>query len=442
MLSDLEIERAIESLEASTAAIETQCRALESQKTYLEQLASRNKASSPRQHLENREQQDKKFARDRAQSALEADEMAQTLTARLQLATKQVESSKKKAPTNVERLLEKDDRLLGGLQKVVPRLSDVADQSDSSEEIEELCSMLTSLATKEIHAQLDATYASTILKNSASVDEFRGGPLSEQQVKQRETLRAELEELGGEIESLVAIAIDNHYRKPLKRSMQTARTDSLNQKQQWWEYTVDTLQYMAARMDILNEHVQHIHGHNAALRTISGALQEMTKTPLRTAEQGGAPAISRQSSAKGLKPLRLVQANISDQDPTLLLLRQLEVRVADGSGPSGLAEVLSRTLKERRDKLQNLNDTTGNLITEAVSNSLAKTDNDVQEVLSAAYAHSSFNSIKLVDPDVQKALDRLEVATQSTGDEMRELDIDALTRKLKEKQAEAVARMA
>jgi hypothetical protein len=437
--SDLEIEAALSSLEASTAAIEKQCRALETQKSFLKQLSTDKQTASPEPDESVRTLQQKKFTRDQAQASLEADELSQALSSKLQSVTKQVETASGRASSHVERILEKDDRLLGGLQKLVPRLSTSAEPDDAAEEVENLCSTLASFTVREIHARLDAAYKNTIAKHSGLGNGSMEGSLSEQQSRQRETLQAELDELGGEIEGLVTIAIDNHYRKPLRQSMFAAHTENQNQKAQWGEYTVMTLQYLAARLEILDEHVQQVQGHSAALQTITDALREITKSARRDTEGAGGPD---KAMARGLKPLRLVQANLSEsQDPTFQLLRQLDVRVMDVTSATTVSEVLAPTLDERREKLALLSGNVEETIADTVIRSLAKTDAHVHDILTAVYAPTKYRSIQLVDGTLQSALDRFEMETETVGNVMRELNFDTITHTVKTKQANLIAQL-
>jgi uncharacterized protein YoxC len=445
--SDLEIEAALSSLEASTAAIEKQCRALEVQKSFLKKLATDDRTTPLDSDDSPRAQQQKKFAKDQAQASLEADELSQALNSKLQSVSKQVETASGRASSHVERILEKDDRLLGGLQKLVPRLASTAEPDDAVEEVENLCSTLATFTVREIHARLDAAYKSTIAKYSGLSNGSLEGSLSEQQLKQRDTLQAELDELGGEIEGLVTIAIDNHYRKPLRQSMLAAHAENQNQKSQWGEYTVMSLQYLAARLEILDEHIQQVQGHSAALQTLTDALREITKSARRDTESAGGGANGNgngmdKATAKGLKPLRLVQANLSESsDPTFQLLRQLDVRVMDMTSASTITEILSPALDERREKLALLSRTTEESLSEIITRSIAKGDGHVHDLLKAVYAPTKYRSVKLVDEEIDAAMDRLEEQTQVTGDEMRVLDFEGIVGDVKGRQEVLIGRL-
>ncbi|KAF2217471.1 hypothetical protein CERZMDRAFT_31337 [Cercospora zeae-maydis SCOH1-5] len=440
-LHDDEFEAAIDSLEASTAAIERQCQMLEQQKVALQKLKSHS-GDHDAEFLA-REKRHQKFTREKAQLDLEVDELSVGTNDRLRMSMKQTDAAVGSLDGSVNRLLEKDDRLLDGLQKLLPKLADASLEKDEAAKAEQLCSKLTEMSVQSIQARLDSTYRQTLLQYN-----YRGSPtipLTDQQMKQRETLQAELEELSSEIEGLVTIVIDSQYGKSLKNGMQSARAEGQAQKAKLAEYTVAALVYLTSRLDAITGHVQHLHAHGAALRSVSKTLEEMTAV-----EQAKSGALSptspvrgeRHTPAKGLKPLRLVQANLSDaQDPAAHFLREHDIRVADPMDTAKLLESLDTTVQEKQDKLNTLRKTTEDNITDAIVHSMAKSDSNLHDLLSAVYAHSGYGKVQLIDHRVQAELDKLENETQRIGDAMRELDIDGITRDVKRKQERALQKL-
>ncbi|CAK1363178.1 unnamed protein product [Cercospora beticola] len=440
-LHDDEFEAAIDSLEASTAAIERQCQMLEQQKVALQKLKSQS-GNHDAEFLA-REKRHQKLAREKAQLDLEVDELSVGTKDRLRTSMKQTDAAIGSLDGSVNRLLEKDDRLLDGLQKLLPKLADTSLDKDEAAEVEQLCSKLTDLSVQSIQARLDSTYRQNLLQYSR-----RGsltGTLTEPQIKQRETLHAELEELSSEIEGLVTIVIDSQYRKSLKTGMLSARAEGQAQKAKLAEYTVSALVYLTSRLDAISGHIQHLHSHGAALRSVSKTLEETT-----VSEQAKSGAFSptspiggeRHTPAKGLKPLRLVQANMSDaQDPAIPFLREHDIRVADPIDNAKLLGSLDTTVREKQEKLTTLRKTTEETITEAVVQSVAKSESNLHDLLNAVYAHSEHGKVQLIDNRIQAELDKLEHETQRIGDEMRELDVDAIARDVKRKQEQALRKL-
>lgn len=449
-LDDDELEAAIDSLEASTAAIDRQCQIMEQQKVALQKLKSQNTHSDSSFLAQEKRLQ--KYTREKAQLDFEIDELSATTKDRLRTCMKQTDATTGSLDASLNRLLEKDDRLIDGLQKLLPKLADTALDRDETQEVEQLCATLTDLSVSSIRSRLDSTYRQTLLEYTRR-QKSTSMTLTDQQTKQRETLRAELEELGGEIEGLVTIVIDNQYRKSLKSGLTSARSEGHAQKAKWAEYTVTALVYLKDRLDAISGHVQHLHAHRAALRSISRTLEEaiaVTEQARPGAVNNNTPSTptnrDRQNAAKGLKPLRLVQANISEtQDPVISFLHEHNIRVGGGGEPSAdlskLTPILDAAISNQTATLDALQKTTEETITTSILQSLAKSDADLHALLSAVYASSPYGEVKLIDAQTQVALEELEHQTQCIGDEMRELDIEGIARAVKKKQEEALKNM-
>ena len=112
---------------------------------------------SPDHHLPKAQPQNK-LARDKAQLDLELGEMSNALHERLRSSITQAETSSTSLPSKIERLLEKDDRLLDGLQKIVPKLQDQDGNSEDLDQVEKLCHAFTILEGRAIRAQISDTY--------------------------------------------------------------------------------------------------------------------------------------------------------------------------------------------------------------------------------------------------------------------------------------------
>lgn len=450
-LDDDELEAAIDSLEASTAAIDRQCQIMEQQKVALQKLKSQNTHSDSSFLAQEKRLQ--KYTREKAQLDFEIDELSATTKDRLRTCMKQTDATTGSLDASLNRLLEKDDRLIDGLQKLLPKLADTALDRDETQEVEQLCATLTDLSVSSIRSRLDSTYRQTLLEYTRR-QKSPSTTLTDQQAKQSATLRAELEELGGEIEGLVTIVIDNQYRKSLKSDLTSARSEGHAQKAKWAEYTVTALVYLKDRLDAISGHVQHLHAHRAALRSISRTLEEaiaVTEQARPGAVNNNTPSTptnrDRQNAAKGLKPLRLVQANISEtQDPVISFLHEHNIRVGGGEPAaaadlSKLTPLLDAAISNQTATLDALQKTTEETMTTSILQSLAKSDADLHALLSAVYASSPYGEIKLIDAQTQVALEELEHQTQCIGDEMRELDIEGIARAVKRKQEEALKNM-
>lgn len=431
---DEDFEAAISSLEASTASIEQQCKLLETQKKALQAIQARNASS---QHESLKAQRSSKFTRERAQAEFEASELASSLQTRIEQSVKQSENATEGIQSTVERLLEKDDRLLDGLQKVLPQLSDAAIGSGSSDEVDGLCKALITYTSAEINARIDAAFRSTTQANDHQTNGHVNGTRTPSTTSsQGESLRAELEELCREIDGLSTMAVDNQYRNPISRSLQTAKSESNDDKAQWMRYMGDALQYLIRRLESLEDGTLKLRSQNSALRTVSTALDSVLA--MKIERKPSFQALSQspsKASQKGLKPLRLVQANLSEsQDPAAQLLRHLDVRVADSRDSAQLAESLDAAVVDKTNKLAALSTRTEGAITDQISRSIAKAAANCSALRSGVYAYSPYETINLVSGNITAGIDNLEQKTQSLSEEMRQLDIDRIGGIVREKQ--------
>ena len=420
-LSDEEFEHAISSLESSTAAIDAQCQIMEAQKRALLDFKARNKTSDDRAARFDSLKPQHKLARDKAQLDLEIGQISSALHERLRSSMAQAENASTSLPSKVERLLEKDDRLLDGLQKIVPKLQGNESDSQGLDQVEKLCHAFTVLEAKAIRTQIDATYKRNL---PGSITNGHASPNDQE----HQAVRAELAELSSEIDGLLTLVAENYYRAPITKRLGSARTESHGEAARWSEYLGSTLHYLASRLESLNEHFQHLHAHRAALAAVSQTLDKTLAAPSAKSQDAPQTPTSKFAQAqKGLKPLRLVQANLPEApDASAQLLRHLDIRQPDTADVAKLSQNLHNVKLERHDKLTTFASNTDESLTKLLGESLNRADVDARDLLSAVFAHSQYGERRLVDEDVQRELDVLEGRTQTVGEQMRHLDVDGL----------------
>jgi hypothetical protein len=432
-LSDEEFEQAISSLESSTAAIDAQCQIMEAQKRALLDFKARNKTGDDRFTRSETSKPQQKLARDKAQLDLELGQLSSALHERLRSSMAQAESASTSLPSKVERLLEKDDRLLDGLQKVIPKLQTSSPDRETLAQISHLCQTFTLLEGKAIRSQINATY-NRHLPTSSNPSQ---SPTTSSNSLDREhqSVRAELAELSLEIDSLTSLVAETHYRAPITSRLSSARSEALYEAARWSEHLCSTLSYLTARLESLDEHFQHVHAHRAALAAVSQTFDKTLTAPpaKKSTGEGGAPQTSTSRFAqaqRGLKPLRLVQANLPEApDASAQLLRLLDIRPPSPSSTSNLtnlSQTLYNTLLTRRDKLAAFTSSTDESLTRLLGESLGRADVDARDLLGAVFSHSPYGERKLVDGEVQRELDVLEGRTQGVGEKRRGLDVDGV----------------
>ncbi|KAK3705652.1 hypothetical protein LTR37_013260 [Vermiconidia calcicola] len=431
-LVDEDFEAAITSLEASTISIEKRCKLLEAQKKALHVIQARN--GPVRTVGRSEDARSNKLARGRAQIEFEATELADSIQSRVERSLKQAERATSSVQPLVETVLDKDDRLLDGLEKVLMQLSSSMTESEGSAEVDRLCQALTTLSSEEIHARIDSTYHTAAKAHSSHANGTHQSP-SRNLWAQHESLRMELENLCREIDGLSSMAVDTQFRSPLSKALHAADSDSAVQKTTWIEYLSITLQYLTDRLGAMNDGSQQLRAQSHALKsilaTLGGILAADTKKQISQASTRSPTKPSQQ----GLKPLRLVQANLSDShDPAAQLLRQLDVRPAGPGDTAQLAGSLLSWTRERNVKLLSLADSSADSVAEQIAQSLAKVDEDLQALISRTFAYSNSRKVHLASKGITDGIESLEYRTQETGNEMRELNAQDVSQAIIEKQ--------
>lgn len=371
-----------------------------------------------------------RISRERSQLEYQSNELADTLQAKFRSSIKPSESSSNSIQPNVERVLEKDDRLLDGLEKVLPHLSTGNEDSTDTEETERLCQALKLLTNADIRARMDAAYLDGAHVRASHVNGVHGKASREAQ--QLASLNAELDELCREIDGLSTMAVENQYRSPIMDAKGAAKANAEVGRASWAEYLNSAIQYSTSRMEHLLDQLEDQQAHTSATKAMSAALEEVLAA---SADKQGDPQRATRSPTKskqkGLKPLRLVQANLSDaQDPASQLLRQLDVRISGKLDET----TLSKASAERVRKLQVLQQNTERGVSDHIAQSLAGADADVQQLLAAVFAHSQYGTIHLESEGVRDGVAGLEAQTQDLSDRMRHLDLDAIVKASQAKQ--------
>lgn len=420
-LKDADFESAIVSLEQSTAAIEEQCRLLEAQKQALAEFRTHNERKTPAEPATV--DQRTKLTREKARLEFDVSEMSDFLQSQLQASAKQADVAVAGMTSGIDRMLEKDDRLLDGLQKLFPRIADTGSNGNEARDVERLCQTLTVLLAQDIRTRIDTAY------KAAAQD--GANDMSDKQRRQRDGLAAELEELAADVDSLASMAVDSRYRTPLSRDLAASKSDAENEKYKWAEYVTSTLIYLTARLEALSDHCQQLHAHQRAVQHVSATLQAMQAAANKRNKHSRTE--STKSNVKGLKPLRLVQANLSEsQDPAAALLRHLDIRSADLSDQNRLAEVLEDAQQQAQVRFDEQSERTERAISHNLGQSLNKADASLRALTSRLFSNvAADGTVELVDPAIKIDLDALEQTTDLLSEKMRQIDLETIIQDVK-----------
>lgn len=404
---------------------------LENQKRALEEIRARNSASD----VHSRSQSEAKQARESAELAVESDEVRNSLQSRLRASIRQTDGVLDTISTSIQKLLEKDDRLLDGLEKVLPQLEAGSD-ADSAAEVERLCQMLTTLRIAQIREDLDLAFAESASKRDTKKRTSVGQEDDTSRLQQRDSLRRELEDLCREIDGLATMSVDSEFRLPISRALRGAQATAADERSSWMSFTGSTLNHLMARLQAATDTSGQLQAHASALRSVRSSFETVTKSSAVGHQTTSRDVSPMKASQHGLKPLRLVQANLTEsRDPVSQLLRGLDVRLPDSSlGTIPTIDIVQVALRESSSSLKTMTSSTENTIHQIISASLAKPTADIQHLMTAVFANSPYGSVKLVDQDLTEGIDDLEKKTQDLTEEMRSLDVEAIANAIRQKQ--------
>jgi hypothetical protein len=232
-MQETDFENAINTLEASTAAIEKQTAILEAQRNALRKLQAINQ--EPVSTISESDEKKSSQARTKAQLDLETNELTEVIQQRVVATRRHAESSLNLLKTSSQRQLDKDDRLLDGLQKVVFKLAPLESSETKLPDFNLLSNALVKLEGKLIKDRTNATYIQTLNSLAGETDGFEHDD-NAQAAQEAYALAEELESLITEVDSVLEMTISRRYRAPIVNALKLSDTQAQLEQQSWLEY--------------------------------------------------------------------------------------------------------------------------------------------------------------------------------------------------------------
>ena len=426
-IDDSEFESAVSSLNTTTSLIKQECERLKAQTLALRKIrstCSRRASSAVRASAFK-----SKLARERARLEHDCDEITESLQLRTRMASRQAADTVSNDHSNIARLLDKDDRFLAGLEKAFPQLlydsEGISPAQAPAQDVNQLCHALIISTNAEIRARIDTAYTSASDSCVAQVNGSGKQKYADTSQQLRESLQTELAELCQEVHGLSSMAVDSRYRNPITLASRIANSELRRDKTAWCEYLHTMLQYLISRSDLLSQRFLDLQGRKIVLQSVRNALQEVVEMhaekDLSDLRQSSLPNKQLQ---KGLKPLRLVQANLSEhQDPTTQFLRSLDARISEDF----LAANDGSTHMAIRSKADDTVACTQKA-PDPVAGSISRLRSDVQAIKLAVYMLSRYGSVHLESDAVQVGTQRLDDRIKDLSDRLRDLSTGNITK--------------
>lgn len=232
-MQEPDFESAIDSLEASTAAIEKQTVILEAQRDALRKLQHLNK--EPSSTVSDSDEKRSSQARAKAQLDLETKELTESIQQRVSVTRRHADSSLNLLKTSSLRQLDKDDRLLDGLQKVMFKLAPLESSEKRLPDFNALSRALVKLESKIIKDRTNATYLEALDSLANETDDFEHKSTA-QAAHEAYALAEELESLITEVDSVVDMTISRRYQAPIMNALKLSDAQAQLEQQSWLEY--------------------------------------------------------------------------------------------------------------------------------------------------------------------------------------------------------------
>ncbi|KAJ5368798.1 uncharacterized protein N7496_008558 [Penicillium cataractarum] len=414
-----DIRSAIESLEASTAAIQKQTETLSFQcETLKKQLRQKDNWEQDRSRDIARLR--KKHEAGRQTTTIAANDLSDELEASFRGATEKTGAENKRILSSLSTRLKQDDKVLAELETLISGIKSNGNDAATVKRAGQLSSMLADYNAEEIHYRLDRLYLETILS---------GPPKASQTITEDQNIAAlqdELESLYPEIEILAEMSTKQQFHEPILREIQNQHTQLRAASEEKLERALDVLIDMTTSKQTLTQHLHERESSCELLEQLATLYQSEVGNPLVTQPPSRRESLRRRSMQAGLllAPPRTNPTPLPEQPALESLLRRIGVspesvirpRAEDG-GAQGLHEKriqLSETLRALEMAVD------APLVTR-----LAPADSALHLLGSGLHANSQYE-VSLRDLELERALAALEGELGELQRGVRGLDLDVL----------------
>ncbi|KAJ4359991.1 uncharacterized protein N0V89_000550 [Didymosphaeria variabile] len=400
---DREVASAILSLQTSTAAIEEQCRVLETQKDALMKLKALDRPNWDVEH--QRSEKRRKEHQEKARLDVTVNDVSTTISEQLADIQRDIDAVKSTLKSYLTERLASDDQILSRLPGIVSQIVTEPEVGEDEKSIEQWCKAIISYRTAEIKAKVDTVYLTSLTDYS-----FESLPTtSEEELEERKAaLKAELEDLHTEIASVAEMVVDHELRKPMMDMRSRKERDTIQARSAWLNYVVTTLDYMAKRLDTVNDHTRNVDEFQQAFAHIS---QAAAKRMLDTSKDVSRPEIRRTKSGRNsiFSPaLKLKPTKALDLPPALQdALRHASISFNQDS-IEALQESLTKVQLERSKKLQDHYSCATTSTQAELADRLSIANADLRSIFGPLYKHTPFQQVNLMDTKLEKELEEMD----------------------------------
>ncbi|KAK2733844.1 hypothetical protein CKAH01_08258 [Colletotrichum kahawae] len=423
-LSEREIQKAIDELNRSTAAIVKQTETLKQQQDALAKLVKTNaKVQEARSDLVFQRTQKHDSQRRKIMTSVtlspssiptvanptQVEELSQTLEYRASDLEQQGKVSGSGLQQTLDSLLHSDDMLLLSLRKLGLELeTEDPEDRENVEKLREICMRLIKYTVETMRTKLDRLYLETL----SSVHRGETTPNPSDDVK---SLQDELESLYSEILPVAQMSVEQQYLEPALKSLSNKNGQSLGRSAAAVVYIDECLDYLLDHIERLSARIETFQSHQTATNNlVSTARSELSvpaatpkkktptqelASPVRRRNTGPSSPIRQRSNTGN----RRFPAGL-DEPPMEALLRSLAIAFPeDADGPTQIA-LLSGTLAERQAKARDVARNAQESLESTAAVQLADAKLAVQLLRDSLLAESPFGDVRLVDEGIEASI--------------------------------------
>ncbi|CAG7952178.1 unnamed protein product [Penicillium nalgiovense] len=413
-VSEDELRDAIESLEASTAAIQKQTETLNFQ------CASLNKQLGLENDIEQQRSRDiarlhKKHEAGRHTTTNAATELADELESGFRTATDKSGAESKRILASLSTRLKQDDKALASLETLMSSIQYRGNDASTVKRTSHLSAMLSDYVAEEIHYRLDRLYLETIHAGSSSSDAMDETTST--------ALEEELEALYPEIEILAEMSTRQQFHEPILRELQNEHDKLRMASQENLEQALDMLIEMTLSKQDLTNQLGVRESSSELLEQLAALYQSEAGSELVTQPSSRRESLRRRSLQPGLLLARTATAPVVAQPSLERLLRRVAI-----SPESILHPREDGGVDDLHEKRYHISETLYNLnigVNAPLMTCLAPLDNASQLLRCSLHANSHYET-SLRDPSEVSALSGLEKELTSLQNGVQKLNLDVL----------------
>ncbi|PGH17995.1 hypothetical protein AJ80_04616 [Polytolypa hystricis UAMH7299] len=357
---DSEIRTAIESLKASTIAIEKQtetlkqqCNELKSQLSNSNQVDLRQKNDLGRLH--------KGHGMAKQQSHAKVDDLTQTFEEKLSAALGVLAAENSDLASQVTSRLKQDDKIIESLGKLASSSQSSENDRELRLKVSKLCDELSSYIAEEVHCHLDRVYLEGLKDNVPKT--LNGGPGEDEQ-DQLASVNEEINSLYPEIDVLSDMNAQQQLKAPILLALQSQRAEAAGNSEQQLIYILTALEELSLSSEQLAKRLQARQSHRLALNQLAATYKSELHD--RRPEKPTKPKVQRRSSIRASYSASAVRGTVErrlslsgdDSAPSLeSLLRRLGISLSallEGDSHQAACHILNEKRQRMLDTLENL----------------------------------------------------------------------------------------